>query len=179
MEENMAKCKDPTEKAIQINTFLYECAAKIDPKKITLELCKNTFEGADVNYGCMMIGGATMLMIASQYGKEDIVKWLLEEKNADVNMTNNEGHTALDCALSRDGNDAVTMLLLQNGAEGKTFHEKNNSNDCAKSSESDQKKGLISNFADTFYEAEDELEDLVGRFTGHLLEHYSDPQEEN
>jgi len=58
------------------------------------------------------IRGATPLMIASWYGRNEVVDLLLQEENVDVNTANDFGETALIFA-SHHGHDKVVALLLR------------------------------------------------------------------
>jgi ankyrin repeat protein len=57
------------------------------------------------------LGGSTMLLQASRIGHEGIVRILLE-RGVDVNLADNNCHTALSWA-SKNGHDSVVKLLLQ------------------------------------------------------------------
>lgn len=57
----------------------------------------------------------TPLMAASQVGRLDLVKYLIEN-NANVNQTNEFGHSALSRAVMTERYDVV-MYLLENGAD--------------------------------------------------------------
>lgn len=108
-----------------LNTAMYK--SKVD---LTLEKCKGIFEDKDseknVNIDIQVPNvGINLLMIASQYGKEDIVQWLLTEKKAKVDLTTTEGNTALHCACSKSGNEAVIKLLSEH-ENGKKIYVNDN-----------------------------------------------------
>ena len=75
--------------------------------------------GADINQKDKC--GNTALMMASEYGCNEVVE-LLIQKGADVNAESNKGWTALMNA-SRNDDREIVELLIQNGADA---NQKNN-----------------------------------------------------
>ena len=53
--------------------------------------------------------GDTMLIYAAEYGKNEIARYLLQN-SADVNITNNQGKTALGVAVEKNNFELVELL---------------------------------------------------------------------
>ena len=108
--------------------FLMKSAGMQSKADLTLEKCKEIYGDKDTKVDVNFQDPAsesTILMIASQYGKEDIVKWLLTEKKAKVGLATTEGNTALHCACSKSGNEAVIKLLSEH-EDGKKIYVNDN-----------------------------------------------------
>ncbi|XP_007525918.1 2-5A-dependent ribonuclease [Erinaceus europaeus] len=72
-------------------------------------------------------GGATALMLAAEGGQEEVVKVLLKDMKAEVNVQDNRGRNALIYAFLHFDNTkvkAITRLLLQHGADVRVRDEK-------------------------------------------------------
>lgn len=55
-----------------------------------------------------------MLQLASYSGQLDVVKWLVEEKHADIDKVSQDGFTALMCA-AKNGHTHICSYFLQKG----------------------------------------------------------------
>jgi len=64
--------------------------------------CEHSLEMVELVSECNLesraSGGVTSLHIACQYGKKDVVRYLIEEKNCNLNVENNDGLSLLDYA---------------------------------------------------------------------------------
>lgn len=78
-------------------------------------------EGADVN-AKIPGSGQTCLMVASLVGNTEIVRYLLENTDADKNIGENMGYIPVDGAAFQ-GQPDVMKLLLEAGMDGSYFHE--------------------------------------------------------
>eukprot|EP00184_Porphyridium_aerugineum_P007032 CAMPEP_0184697718 /NCGR_PEP_ID=MMETSP0313-20130426/4591_1 /TAXON_ID=2792 /ORGANISM="Porphyridium aerugineum, Strain SAG 1380-2" /LENGTH=629 /DNA_ID=CAMNT_0027156551 /DNA_START=358 /DNA_END=2247 /DNA_ORIENTATION=+ len=92
--------------------------------KLLYEQNKQTI---DVNWKNTDYDSNTSLMRAARYGHEDIVSWLLENTNANVNSKNQYGQTALIEAAC-NGHGEVMQVLLDHGA---SINERDNDGDAA------------------------------------------------
>ena len=64
------------------------------------------------------IGGKTPLIVASMFGEVDVVKYLVTEKKADVNLQDNGGRTALYYASESECNEIdIVDILIKNGTK--------------------------------------------------------------
>ena len=79
-------------------------------------------EGADPCSEQDVVDGCTPLYLAASSGSTKVVKYLLNDKRIDVNLTNPHGVTALQIACSR-GHDELCAILLQHGARVDTRQE--------------------------------------------------------
>ncbi|MCG8572112.1 MAG: ankyrin repeat domain-containing protein [Spirochaetes bacterium] len=78
-----------------------------------LEPFKKEFEKYHVNSHTS--NGKTLLMEAARVKAYDIAKYLIEN-NADINLQDKQGNSALVYAIER-GRDEIALLLLENGAD--------------------------------------------------------------
>ena len=65
------------------------------------------------------INGRTALMLASEAGHFEVVKYLVEN-GANANLKDNDGKTALDFAET----DEIRQFLINNGAKNESFWSK-------------------------------------------------------
>ncbi|CAI5776283.1 2-5A-dependent ribonuclease [Podarcis lilfordi] len=93
--------------------FLYECGADVNlPRNV-----------ADEDKRALNKGGETALMDAARYGHCSVVKVLVEELGADVNICDNWERNALVHALTMtkkdqpQGKEAAALFLLKHGAD--------------------------------------------------------------
>ena len=89
------------------------CRSKSTNTDLLNEISDLLSEGGDVNQTAQ--NGNTALILASQYGHEEIVKLLLD-KGPDVNQSIQNGNTALILA-SWQGHEETVKLLLDKGAD--------------------------------------------------------------
>lgn len=68
--------------------------------------------------------GTSVLDQAAQNGKEEVVRFLLEEKRVSAKEANKSGVTPLHLA-ARNGHEAVVRLLIENGADPKASDKDN------------------------------------------------------
>ncbi len=99
-----ARCPEPPRREGHKEKWL---ACRVEKVSLLLE------HGANVNVQFDLFR-VTPLMMAAHSKKTDVVAVLLEH-NADVDMTDNEGHTALYHAASK-GDLWIVSMLLEKGA---------------------------------------------------------------
>ena len=98
---NHPKIKNGT--CLSFNVFSLACISDEKVIKYFLD------EGINVNEKDFF--GYTMLMYAAEAGNARVVRLLLDQPNIDINIQNDDGETALDCA-ERAGRRGVRRLML-------------------------------------------------------------------
>ena len=80
--------------------------------------------------------GTTFLNFAVDNDRFELSKVLISQFNADVNLADDMGYTALHCA-AMNGNQKIIHLLLQNGADinAKSFEDEETAFDLAETDE--------------------------------------------
>lgn len=95
----------------EVMTMMHDAAKEGD-----LEVISNFVEKqADVNTQCQAKNNSTVLMCAAFHGRVEVVKYLLNVCQADPNIVNNYGESALSNAVKM-GNYVTVDLLIKAGA---------------------------------------------------------------
>jgi ankyrin repeat protein len=120
----MYACKDP--KYFDILKLLIDAGADSLSRVKALEwACGSRFNNiksislilsTGLSPNVLNLGGGTPLMTACLLGKVELVK-LLIQRGADVNLSDNEGETALNSYAPIDGNPTIIQLLIRAGAD--------------------------------------------------------------
>lgn len=85
-----------------------ECPRRRDERERAKKLLKNPAPKVKQEYGW------SLLQLASYSGQLDVVKWLVEEKHADIDKVSQDGFTALMCA-AKNGHTHICSYFLQKG----------------------------------------------------------------